>query len=307
MPNRRRVRWSAALGPLVLLAILLAIGGLALAHTTHVSVDPQVAVDGTVQFEGVFSAAEGWVVLHQLNETGELGEGIVRERIDTDAGFRTDVVLQLPDDRWRNVTDAIRLGAAIHTDDGDGRYEPDQDSVAESFGQRAVERFTLGRGAARASVHALTFAPIEVPGDTVPIRAVQLPTSGHVVVANRTDEGPGQILGSQRLDAGRHVNVTVPIDREALPAERPTSLLATLYTDDGDGRYDADDEPILAGEEAVRTRFSVERTPPNGTENVSAPENTTDQSARDAPGPGATGAALAIGAAALVHALRTRR
>lgn len=291
---------------MTLLAILLAIGGSALAHTTHVSVDPQVAVEGKVQLEGVFSAAEGWLVLHQLNETGELGEGIVRERIDTDAGFRTDVVLQLPDDRWRNVTDAIRLGAAIHTDDGDGRYEPDQDPIAESFGQRAVERFTLARGAARASVHALTFAPIDVPGETVPIRTVELPTSGHVVVTNRTDEGPGQVVGSQRLDAGRHVNVTVTIDREALPAERAISLLATLYTDDGDGRYDADDQPVVAGEEPVRTRFSVERTAPNGTEDGSPPENASDPSGRDAPGPGATGTALAIGTVALVRALRTR-
>lgn len=252
----------ATLGGVSMLAMLLAAGG-ALAHTSQVEADPQISADGSVVLEGVFSVVDGWAVLHEVNETGEPGAALANVSVDGDAGFRTDIRLDLPAETWRAWGPARPLIAAMHRDDGDGRFDAEEDPIVESFGHRVTSRFTVANGSEPGWVSALGFGPQNLTGDEVRIRAAVLPAAGHLVVSTNRTVDPGARLGAVALDEGTHHNVTVPIDAARLEPGTTRSLYAQLFRDDGDGALDAEDRPVQAGQEIVQTRFVVERPSPS--------------------------------------------
>lgn len=245
------------------LAVLIVISGVPApvsAHVNDVGVDAQVSVDGTVVLETVFSGVDGFVVLHEVDGS-EPGEPIGHVAVSEEGGLKEDVTLDVADATWQDWTGAREVWAVLHSDDGDGEFEPENDEMLEQFGDPAGDRFTLERGDATAYVTAREFSPQASDDGGVTIRAVTLPDDGHLVLREDTDDGPGAVVGTTALDAGASRNVTVQID-EAFFRDREESftLFAAAYRDDGNGEFDESDEPVTAGSDPVATRFGVEKT-----------------------------------------------
>lgn len=246
----------------VIVLVFVALMGVPLpvsAHSNDVNADSQLSTDGTVVVETVFILDEGWLVLH-ADDGGEMGAAIGHTAVDNEEGLQTDVPVRMDRDAW-NETDGSRVvHVALHSDDGDGQFDPNDDPVLSTFGHAATERITVERNDRAGVVLAQAFSPATVETNTVTIRNVTLPARGHIVIRNDTEAGPGSVVGSRSLATGAHTNVSVDIDQEFYHARSETfTLVAVAYRDDGDGTFDDADTPVRAGDDLVLTAFGVRK------------------------------------------------
>ncbi|MFC7176709.1 DUF7282 domain-containing protein [Halosegnis marinus] len=174
-------------------------------------------------------------------------------RLRAGEGFRTEVRVPVDDAAWADWNGSATVHLVLRDDrDGDGEFDPEEDGVVTSFGRPAAATVSLARGD-RAAVSARDFTPLRAANGSVTVRYAALPADGHLVVENGTD---GATLGSVALDAGDHRNVSVPLG-DAATGDETFPVRAVLYRDDGDGTFDGDDTPALAGDSPVATTFSV--------------------------------------------------
>lgn len=225
------------------------------AHANDVRADTQISPDGTVVVETAFIAGDGWLVLH-MDDNGNPGSVIGYTRLSGEEGFQTDVTVPVDDSVWARQEGAIRLWVALHGEGGDEGFSPDEDTVIESFGRPVTDRFALKKGD-RAFVTARQFAPQEVSKPVVTIRRAVLPREGYLVVHNASD---GQLVGVSALEAGSHANVSVALNESFFKSRSQGRLNATLYVDDGNGKFDQADEPIRVDGDPVRTTFGFRNT-----------------------------------------------
>lgn len=244
-------------------ALALALAGAALpvaGHGNHLSADSQVSTDGTLVVESVLPTDEAWIVV-RADDEGEPGEVLGHAPVDADEGLRTDVPVDIDDGTWGNWSGARAVWTVLHTENGDGEFDPEDDEMSESFGEPAGDRILVRKGDAPAYVTAEEFSPQPSDDGTVVVRAAALPEDGYVVVRDGTGDGPGDVVGSTALASGVHDNVTVELDATYFGDRAGTfTLWAVGYTDDGSGQYDDADDPVRVGEAPVSTAFGVERT-----------------------------------------------
>lgn len=215
----------------------------ATAHVNHVEIDPQVSPDGTVVVETAFVASDGFLVLHR-GDDGEPGTPVGHVPISRADGLRTDVGVTVDEDAWANWT-AGSLWVVLHDDDGDGRFEPDEDRPVPTFGRTAATGVTVAKGD-RALVTAVTDTPQRSDDATVTVRRAVLPRDGQLLVRNASD---GRVLGRTTLSAGGHEGVNVELDEASVEGRDGLTLEAVVAGSDG--------EPVTAGDQAVATRFDV--------------------------------------------------
>lgn len=247
-------------GLAVALALLLA-ATLALpvvAHGNLVSADAQRSANGTVVVEAGFTVVDGWVALYATNGSGAPTTVVGRTALDRADGFRTDLTVEADAAAWRNWTGNRTVVAALHRDDGDGTFDPEADPRVRQRGEPVSEAFALGKGDHAAYVTAETFEPQPATNLTVQVRSVALPRAGYVVVRARTDDGPGTVVGTAAVPAGRTEAVPVGLDPSFVRARDDRfRVTAVAYTDDGDGTFDDGDAPVRVGGERVMTSFAV--------------------------------------------------
>lgn len=239
------------------------------AHINDVTAGPQVSADGTVVVETAYVADDAWVALY-VDDDGERGELLAADRL-RGAGFRTDLAVTIDGERWADwgAGEARSVHVALHSDDGSGGFDREDDAVLTAFGREATDRFTLERGPT-AYVGSAAFSPGTVDDGSVQVRNVQLPADGYVVARNVTDPGAddetaAEPVGATALDAGSHGNVTVRLDDSFYEDLGSRARLAvTLYGSDGDGSFGPGDEPVMAGGDAVTTFMYVNRTDASG-------------------------------------------
>jgi hypothetical protein len=331
---------------LALVGCLLVLGtvaaGVAVAHGNHATARPQVSANGTVVVEQAFLSTSGHLVLH-ADDGGQPGRVIGHRPLDR--GRYTDLQVAIDRTVWRNVSDTTTVWATVHEDDGDGEFEPGDDSLLFWFGEPAGSRISLRKGDAPVVVVAGGSASTDTR--SVPVQRVALASRGHVVVhgttGTRTDASNdsetgtlGRPLGHRTLSAGTHSDVTVPVEVPA-DAGRALSVQVVVHTDDGDGTFDADDEPVLVGGDPVASSYTLElndsdqstpgintpsptaaihtpspttrtSTPPPETSRTDA-EDTTTASNASGPGFGVAGVLVAVvlfAAAVVVLAARRR-
>lgn len=233
---------------LLILALAVALVAVPLpvaAHLNHVSADAQVSPDGTLVAETAFVGADGYLVAHR-SDGGDIGEPIGHVPLSQAGGLKTDVSVGVSPEVWADWT-TQEVWLVLHTSDGDGEFEPEDDPVLETFGRPAGERITVAK-ADRALVTAEAFAPqrLNASNTAATVRNATLPSDGAVVVRNGTD---GQVLGRTTLAPGSHANVTVELNQSFLATHERFAATAVLV--DGAG------EAITAGDERVATTFGV--------------------------------------------------
>lgn len=80
------------------------------------------------------------------------------------------------------------------------------------------------------------------PARAAVIDEVTVEKPGFVVVAENQNGAPGAILGiSELLQKGKHENVVIALSRKTVSSEE---LFAQVYTDNGDGNFDSQDEVV---------------------------------------------------------------
>ena len=253
---------------LALSALALLSSGVAIGHgINHLGADPQASVDGVVRMESVFATEDGFVVVYR-DRNGSRGEVLAHRPFSASTRDVYDVPVEIGSEAWADLPPNATLRAVLHGDDGDGEFEPASDPPLASFGGVAGESFVVRRGTT-AYVGAASGAGVQRSADgTVVVRSVRLPERGYVVLRNSSGGSPGEIVGTAALSAGHHTNVSVDLDGSFF-AERPVdetfSVWVQAYGDDGDGEFGDGDRPIRAGEEAVGTRFGVEKVPAGAT------------------------------------------
>jgi hypothetical protein len=246
----RTVRALAA--ALCVALVVASASGPAIAHVNHVEADAQLSPDGTVVVESAYVAGDGYLTV-QRDDDGDPGEVLGHRPLSGGSGFQTELNVSVDESAWRNWTGATTVHLVLRTDDGDGEFDPSDDDVLQAFGRPTEAVVTLERGN-RGAVSARSFSPLRTEGGAVPVRYAALPTSGHLVVENASD---GRAVGSVALDAGVHRDVAVPLDGIG-DREENLPVRAVLYRDDGDGTFTGDEEVVVAGDEPVATRFTVE-------------------------------------------------
>lgn len=256
-----------------LLVVLAAVPAPVSAHVNHVEADPQVVDDGRVVAETAFIAVDGWVVLH-ADDGGEPGEPVGHTAISSEGGLKEDVPVPVSEDVWRDWSGTRTVWVTLHNDDGDGEFEPSEDELLSTFGEPAGTEITVRKAGRPARVLVASFAPQRTDDSIVTVRRVSLPSDGHLVVHNDTDDAPAEVVGVTPLDAGTNRNVSVALDGAFFASQGSRlTLWGVAYTDDGDGTFDEDDAPVRAGDRLVGSQFGVQKSgaAANGTGETPSP------------------------------------
>lgn len=274
----------AALGPLAVAggspagaveAADLSRGGL---HGNHVTVDPQVAADGTVVAETAASLTSGFLVV-RADAGGRPGAPLGHTSLDG-AAFRTDVAVALDSP----LADARTLWAVVHVDDGDGEFDPATDRSVAARSPGARQSFVVRGGDRPVHVLARGFDPLALADGALTVRRVSLARPGYVVAHPIDGDG---VVGTRKLSAGTHANVTLSLDDSFVAARGDRFRLRLVaYRDDGDGRFDDGDRPVRVGGEAVGTDVVVDRSGSAGTDDgpaVVTPTPAPDRTGRTRP------------------------
>ncbi|MBX0321986.1 hypothetical protein EGH21_02960 [Halomicroarcula sp. F13] len=250
----------------VLLVVLVAASGVATAHGNDVVVHSQRSSNGVVQVAHVSQITSAHLVLHRT-DGATLGPVVGHRYLSHDGPLteRDHVTVRVEPSAWANVTGNRTLFAALHTDDGDGRFDPESDAVISRDGEPVGHQFVLGKADGNASV----VAHEQTVATNVTVENVAIDADGYLVASAHD----GHIAGVTPLAAGRHENVTVGLDPAFYNDQRSSfELELTLYHDDGDGTFDpATDTPVTAGTESVGTHLAVEKATPT----VTTPVTTT--------------------------------
>lgn len=275
----RGVLVAGSVAALVVALVALPAAG----HGFGVTARDQVSADGTVVLEAVQVLPPAFVVVHR-DDGGDPGDPVGHREIPS-AGQHLAVEVPLDDAFWSGVDGTVSLVAAVHADDGDGTFDPDDDPVATRQGTRILDRFSVRRGPGEASV----VADRQTARDAVTLLRVALPRAGFVVL--HADEGgdPGRPVGHRALDAGVHHNATVPLNETYYEDQGARfGLWAVVHADDGDGVFEpGTDAPIRVGDAAVRSFLSVgkARTPaPLSTPEPTVTATPTPETPTPAPG-----------------------
>lgn len=255
-------RRLALVGCLLVLATVAA--GVAVAHGNHATATPQVSANGTVVVEQAFLSTDGHLVLH-ADDDGQPGRVIGHRSLDR--GRYTDLQVAIEPAVWRNVSGTTTVWATVHEDDGDGAFEPGDDSLLFWFGEPAGSRIPLRKG--DAPVVVVAGGSASAGSQSVPVQRVALASRGHVVVHSAAtgtgtdasdDNGtgaPGAVLGHRTLSAGTHSDVTIPIEPPA-DAGSVRSVQVVIHDDGGDGAFGEGDQPVRVGGEPVASGYTLE-------------------------------------------------
>lgn len=266
---QRRALAAAAVLALACVAALATVPLPVSAHVNDVRGDPQVSADGTVLVETAYVADDAWLAVYR-DDSGSRGELLGVRRLDG-AGFRTDFPVAIDEEHWSDWSDgeARTVHVVLHNDEGSSGFDREEDEVLTFFGREATDQFVLERGPG-AYVGARAFSPQETDGPSVIVRTARLPTDGHLVARNVTGVGgPNETalepVGATALAAGTHENVTVELNASYYERQDARAGIGfTVYSDDGDGTFDAGDEPVRAGRESVTTFVFLNRTDASG-------------------------------------------
>jgi hypothetical protein len=253
----------------LLTALLVLSAGPVAGHGNHIEADAQRSADGTVVVETVLPLVDGFVVLHQTDEDGNLGDPIGHERMDAADGFQQGVRVQMDADAWANWSGSDTLWIAYHEDNGAETFDPEEDPVLSVFGSLNGASIQLERADHPAYVLAERSQPQQTTNATATLGQVALGTDGYAVL--RTESGTdGRVVGVTPLDAGVYENVTVALDDSVFSGnESRAGLYAQLYTEAGDGsgttaadgtaneEFSESDELVRAGGKPVSTYFLV--------------------------------------------------
>lgn len=228
------------------------------AHGNHVSVDAQVTADGTVVVEALFSRSSGFLVLHE-DRGGEPGAPVGHVALEN--GPHTDFEVALDDDAWADHDGNRTYWVVIHRDvDGNGEFDWGVDEPVPSLGGPSPGVRVPVRRGADGDVRVLASDPElvdqRVDSPAVTVRRVELDRPGRVVLRTVENGTPAEVVGSRRLAAGAHGNVSVALDDAffgALAANESVRLAATVQTG-GNGS-------VRVGADVVSTRFSVRKVP----------------------------------------------
>ena len=297
------------------------------AHVNDVEADDQRSADGTLRLEWEFVGTDGWVVV-RADDGGDPGEVLGHRRVTPETAFRTDTTVEIDENAWASVEDSREVWVVLHSEgEGEG-FDPEEDPLQTGFsGEPAGTRVTVERAAAPTSVAAQGFGAETSTDGTVTVRRVELAEAGHVAVhrvdgdiaANVADEDVGEAVGSVKLSAGVHENVTVDLEesfREEASGE--TLLAAVVYA--GDGAFGDDGTTaVTAGGSLVNTVFGVKLRGSNSTGptptptpeeadvvNTPEPTATTTSTEGNGAGPGPATMGLALAVAATLAAVRRR-
>ncbi|PSP38056.1 hypothetical protein BRC71_08810 [Halobacteriales archaeon QH_7_65_31] len=290
--NRRRF-----LAGVVCVLLLASVPLPVAAHLNHVTAGAQQSPDGTLVVESVFTSSGRYLTV-QRDDGGEPGAviGVTRVRTQT---YLVDVRVGIDDEAWDEwETQPVHL--VLRVDDGDGEFDPEDDTPAQSFGSAATERLTVGDGPRAVVTAGETLTPDR--RGTITVRRAVSDESGHLVVRERATD---RTLGTTPIDAGTHESVTLTVNATARTDARV--LLAT----DASG-----ESPLRVGEDAIGTNVTVAAPSDTGTttatpELVTTPNETatagataSDTTSADQPGFGAVVTITLAFAAAVALAAR---
>lgn len=213
-----------------------------------VEVLDQEIANGSVTIPTVSLAADGWVVIHTINEEGKPGSVI--GYAPAPAGTSNNITVEIDE---AQVTP--KLFAMLHVDAGiAGTYEfPGDDTPVMDGDAVVVKPFNLNglNPFVRASDQS-------IQDGAVMVDAAYMTQAGWVVIHTANEEGkPGPVIGNAAIPEGYSTNIQVPIDSEnATP-----KLFAMLHIDAGiAGTYEfpGDDIPVSVGDAIVLTPFDTE-------------------------------------------------
>lgn len=295
-------------------------------HGNHLSADAQV-VDDHVVVERSFILQDGYAVVH-IDQGGQMGRAIghVALTAGPDENYEIDV-----DEAFLSQIDgAATVWVALHRTDGDGEFEPNQDTALTGIQGRVagsvVPIYVSDDG--NVNVVARDFGSQRIDEPSATVRRVESNRSGFVALEDQN----GTIVGTAPVSAGRNANVSVPLSSSfygSLDRNESAELTAVVYHDDGDGTFDASaDRRVTIAGTPVASTFSVTKVA-NATRTTSivvtatgttVPAPTTSQAgsttddasgstagdADSTPGFGALAAALAVVAALVGVAVRRR-
>jgi hypothetical protein len=229
-------------------------------HGNHVAVDAQVSETGVIRAEEVSTLTRGWIVLHD-DDGGEPGNATLGQAWINSTGFRSDVPVRVDDAVWADWSGTQTVWAVVHRDDGDQEFDPADDPSLVALNPTAKSRFALAkRDGGTVNVIASGFRPQQTTNATVTVPRVTLREPGHVVLIHGDGES-AEPVGSRALAAGSHRNVSVRLDADFFTDQQLRfQLRAVAYSDDGDGTFDAADEPVTVDGTTVASSFVVEKT-----------------------------------------------
>jgi hypothetical protein len=274
--TRRRVTLTLLATALIAVSGVAAYSGL---HGTHTTPRPQVVGDGQVVVDAAALNQDGFVVVRR-DADGRPGEPIGSEPVEP--GIHEDITVSLDEPLGEGTTP---LWAAIHRNDGDESFDPEEDPAVEGVVGIAASPFEVRTGEGSAYVLGST-EESQPSNDSVLVNQVALPEDGHLVVRTDDRNRLGEVIGNASLSAGTHYNVVVDVNASAYPEDREyVNVWGVVYGDDGNGTFEADeDSPLTVGEDPVASRIRLQLV--NGSPErttVSTPAPTTS-STDDAPG-----------------------
>ncbi len=211
--------------------------------------DQPLTDDGALQIVSVVSPEDGWLVLYTMPD-GELGEVLDFTAVTT--GLNQNLTLTI-DPQLATP----RLVALLHNDVGEsGEFEfPDGPDVPlEWESAQIATTFDLDFQLSEPVIEVAEQAVRE--DGVVRVANVLLPQDGWLAIHGEVDGRIGPLLGVVPVAAGRHEDIALTIPwRDGTP-----TLYAALYADNGEPLhfdYQAEDEPLLAGDEPVVAAFHV--------------------------------------------------
>lgn len=286
------------------------------AHGNQLSVDPQLSDDGTIVVESMYILTGNYLVVH-LDQGGRPGRPVGVRNLSH--GSHSNYEIGIDRQYWEQQQGNRTYWIVVHrdADEDDGAFDPMVDHPVQGFhGGITAAKVTVGRsddGSARLLASGYYGQRVDSP--SVTLSSIQLDRPGYVVLRTLEQGSPGEVVGTRALDPGTYDNASVALDRsyyESLTIDGSQTLVATLHTTDGDDSFDPEsDAPLRAGDEAVRTRFSISRvenasattrplvnTPEPTSEATSAATPTADTPTDDSGG--STGSTPGFGVAAAV-------
>lgn len=104
--------------------------------------------NGTVRIRQVSTQREGFVALHDV-ERGSVGEPVGHAALSP--GSHRNVSVRLDEAYFESESNRFDLEAVVYVDDGDGEFEPDQDTPVAVGDERVSSRIAVRKVASNAS------------------------------------------------------------------------------------------------------------------------------------------------------------
>jgi hypothetical protein len=242
---------------LACVVVLAALAALPVAgHGNHLTADAQV-VDDHVVVERSFMLQDGYAVVH-IDKGGQLGQPI--GHVALKAGPDENYEIAVDEEFLSQVDGVAKVWVALHRTDGDGEFEPNQDTPLTGLQGRVagsvVPIYVSDDG--NVNVVARDFGSQRIDDASATVRRVESNRSGFVAL----EDANGTVVGSAPISAGTNANVSVPLASsfyDSLERNESAELTAVVYhDDDGDGEFDANaDRRVTVGGTPVASTFGV--------------------------------------------------